>query len=147
MVFFRKIKSFTGSSYQVKILFLRAYFLSGLVKLTLVFLPFSKVLKWQGNINVESPDYSDEISAEFRKSLQAAMRLCRKYTIWKTECYTQALTAKVLLNKKGISGTVYIGFKKEDNGSYIGHAWLRSYDRFITGYEEKNSYTVHSFYS
>jgi hypothetical protein len=147
MTLFRKIKSFSGTTNQVKLLFFKAYILSGLVKLTLVFLPFSKVLKWQGEINIESPECPDQFSAEFRKSLQSAMRLCRKYTIWETECYTQALTAKILLNKKRISGTVYIGFKKEDTGSYMGHAWLRSFDRFITGYEEKNAYTVHSFYS
>jgi hypothetical protein len=147
MLVLRKIKSFTETSYQVKILFFKAYFLSGLVKLTLLFLPFNRVLKWQGSINVESPCFSDEISADFRKSLQSAIRLCSKYTIWKTECYAQALTAKIILNKKGIPGTVYIGFKKSVNGAYMGHAWVRSFDRFICGYEEKNSYTVHSFYS
>lgn len=143
----KKIQSFALSDRTVKILFLRAFFLSAIVKFTLVFLPFRKVLNWQGKINMESPDRRDDESLEFRKSLQSAMRLCDKYTFWKTECYTQALTAKILLNKKGIPGTVYIGFNKSEKGEYTGHAWLRSYDRVITGDTEKNSYTVHSFYS
>jgi hypothetical protein len=143
----KKIQSFASSDRTVKILFLRAFFLSAIVKFTLVFLPFRKVLNWQGKINMESPDRRDDTSLEFRKSLQSAMRLCDKYTFWKTECYTQALTAKILLNKKGIPGTVYIGFNKTEEGEYKGHAWLRSYDRVITGETEKNSYIVHSFYS
>lgn len=147
MLFFKKIKSFSGTSTQVKQLFLQTYFLSGVVKLTLIFLPFSRVLKWQGKVNIESPERHDPPTEEFRKSLQSALRLCNKYTIWKTECYTQALTGKIILNKRGIPGTVYIGFKKDENGTYTGHAWLRSFDRTITGYEEKNSYKVHSLYS
>lgn len=143
----KKIQSFVRTDRTVKILFLRAWFLSAVVKFTLVFLSFRKVLNWQGKINMESPDRPDEASLEFRKCLQSAMRLCDKYTFWKTECYTQALTAKILLNKKGIPGTVYIGFNKTEKGEYKGHAWLRSYDRVITGETEENSYTVHSFYS
>ena len=143
----KKIQSFVRADRTVKILFLRAYFLSAIVKFTLVFLPFRKVLNWQGKFNIESPDRQDDASLEFRKSLQSAMRLCDKYTFWKTECYTQALTAKIILNKKGIPGTVYIGFTKNEKGEYKGHAWLRSYDRVITGDTEKNMYTVHSFYS
>lgn len=143
----KKIQSFVRTDRTVKILFLRAWFLSAVVKFTLVFLSFRKVLNWQGKINMESPDRRDDASLEFRKCLQSAMRLCDKYTFWKTECYTQALTAKILLNKKGIPGTVYIGFNKTEKGEYKGHAWLRSYDRVITGETEENSYTVHSFYS
>jgi len=143
----KKIQSFFRADRTVKILFLRAFLLSAIVKFTLVFLPFRKVMNWQGKINMESPDRRDDASLEFRKSLQSAMRLCDRYTFWKTECYTQALTAKIILNKKGIPGTVYIGFNKTEKGEYKGHAWLRSYDRVITGDTEKNSYTVHSFYS
>jgi Transglutaminase-like superfamily len=143
----KKIQSFASADRTVKMLFLRAFFLSAIVKFTLVFLPFRKVLNWQGKINMESPDRRDDASIEFRKSLQSAMNLCDKYTFWKTECYTQALTAKIILNKKGIPGTVYIGFTKTEKGEYKGHAWLRSYDRVITGDTEKNMYTVHAFYS
>ena len=143
----KKIQSFFRADRTVKILFLRAFLLSAIVKFTLVFLPFRKVMNWQGKINMESPDRRDDASIEFRKSLQSAMNLCDKYTFWKTECYTQALTAKIILNKKGIPGTVYIGFTKNEKGEYKGHAWLRSYDRVITGDSEKNMYTVHSFYS
>ena len=69
------------------------------------------------------------------------MILCNKYTLWKTECYTQAITAKILLNRKDIDGTIYIGFKKDQNGKYLGHAWLRSFDRIITGNIDIYSYS------
>jgi len=143
----QKISSFLSLSREVKCLFFKAYFLSGLVKLTLIFLPFRKVLSWQGQINTSTPQNEDPTTAAFRKSLQQAMILCDKYTLWKTECYTQAITAKILLNRKHIDGTIYIGFKKDQNGKYLGHAWLRSFDRIITGNIDIYSYSVHSFYS
>jgi hypothetical protein len=147
MRLFKKIQSFSRTDSTVKLLFFRAYFLSAFVKFSLIFLPFRRVLTWQGSVHTESPDQPDEASLHFRKSLQSAMRLCDKYTIWKTECYTLALTAKIILNSKGIPGTIYIGFQKNDKGTYKGHAWLRSYDRIITGYSEKHNYLVHSFFT
>lgn len=104
-------------------------------------------MNWQGQINTSTPLTTDPSTLSFRKSLQQAMILCNNYTLWKTECYTQALTAKILLNRKDIAGTIFIGFKKDQNGRYQGHAWLRSFDRIITGDVDINSYTVHSFYS
>ena len=147
MKLLKKIHSFSSTAKAVKILFFKAYFLSGLVKFTLIFLPFKKVLRWKGKVNVESPTHPDEASLSFRKSLQSAMLLCDKYTIWKTECYTRALTAKILLNNHGLPATIYIGFGKNTNGEYKGHAWLRSYDRVITGGEEMNNFAIHTFYT
>jgi hypothetical protein len=147
MKIIQKISAFLSLSREVKILFFKAYFLSGLVKLTLIFLPFRKVLSWQGKINTSSSLNEDQATAVFRKSLQQAMILCNKYTLWETECYTQAITAKILLNRKDIEGTIYIGFKKDQSGKYLGHAWLRSFDRIITGNTDINSYSVHGFYS
>lgn len=147
MVLFKKIKSFSLTNRETKSLFLRAYFLSAFVKFSLIFLPFKKVLQWQGCVNKESPAHPDPDSLDFRKSLQSAIHLCDKYTVWKTECYTKAITAKILLNRKGISGTIYIGFQKDENGRYKGHAWLRSFNTIITGGEEKDRFIVHSFYS
>lgn len=142
-----KIKSFFNTQASLKILFVKAWFLSAIVKFTLIFLPFKKVMDWQGKLNVDTPVIPDQASLKFRQSLQSAMRLCDKYTFWKTECYTQALTAKILLNSKGLPGTLYIGFRKDEQGGYGGHAWLRSYNMIITGFKEMEKFQVHSFYS
>ncbi len=147
MSLYSKLQSFSRTDREVKFLFIRAYFLSAIVKFTLVFLTFKKILKWQGDANIESPLHADQDSLKYRKSIQSAIRLCDKYTFWKTECYTQALTAKILLKRKRIPSTVYIGFLKNNEGTYEGHAWLRSYDMIITGAVEKNLFHVHSFYS
>jgi hypothetical protein len=147
MIALRKIRTAVHADPALRSLFWQAFFLSGIVKFTLVFLPFRKVLAWKGRLGEETPSVPDTASEVYRKNLQSAMRLCNMYTPWRTECYTQAITARILLRRKGLPGTVYIGFQRNSEGTYAGHAWLRSYDRVITGREEMGKYVVHSFYS
>jgi hypothetical protein len=142
-----KLRSFRNAGGEVKILFIRAFFLSAAVRFTMVFLPFKKILAWKGVPGVDSPAEPDPGSLEYRRSLQAALQICAKYTPWKNECYTQALTGKILLSRKGLPGTIYVGFRKNDAGVFEGHAWLRSCDRIICGGAQSEHYTIHSFYS
>ena len=143
----RKIRTAYAADPLLRKLFWRAFWLSAFVKFTLVFLPFRKVMSWQGKLGLESTSGPDPESLGFRKSLQSAMQLCEQYTPWPTECYTLALTARILLRRRQLPGTLYIGFRKKEDGGFAGHAWLRSYDRIITGAEGMEKYVVHSCYS
>jgi hypothetical protein len=131
----------------VRWLLFKAIFISAIVKITLSFLPFKYVLKWLGKINVESEVASHIQSVSIRKDIQIAIAICGRYVFWKTECYTQALTAKLLLNQYHLPSTVYIGFYKDEAGEYKGHAWLRSYDIIITGGKKIDKYIVQSFFT
>ena len=143
----KKWDSFRRTSPTARRLFYRAWFLSGIVRFSLRFLPFSKVLAWKGDVGVESPGHSHPESLEQRLALKRALVLCDRYTPWGTECYTRALTGKILLNRAGLPATVYIGFRKTPEGAYEGHAWLRSYDSLLSGGEQIDRYTVHSCYT
>ena len=110
-------------------------------------MPFKLVLKWLGKINTESDNYAHLQSLIIRKEIKTAVTLCDKYVFWKTECYTQALTGKLLLKKYHLPSTIYIGFYKDEQGSYKGHAWLRSYDMIVTGNKEINKFIVQSFFT
>jgi len=143
---FRKLKSFFLLSSRVKWLLFKAILISGVVRLTLSFLSFKIILKWLGKINVESESLPHPPSLNIRKDIQRAIALCDKYVFWKTECYTQSLTCKLLLKKYHLSSTVYIGFYKDEHGNYKGHAWLRSYDMVITGGTDIDKYIVQTFF-
>ena len=75
------------------------------------------------------------------------MTMVDKYMPWPTECYTLAITAKILLGQRGIPSTIYIGFRKTDQQQFEGHAWLRSFDQVVTGMGKLDSYQVHAYYS
>jgi hypothetical protein len=143
----KKLKTFISLSGRVKWLLIKAIFISAIVKITLLFRPFIKVLNWLGKINIESVYTAHPKSLQIRADVKTAIFLCNKYTFWKTECYTQALTAKLLLRKFHLPSTIYIGFYKDENGKYNGHAWLRSYDMIISGGQEMSKFSIQSYFS
>ncbi len=75
--------------------------------------------------------------------VQLAVARVHRYVPWNTECYTQALTAKYLLQQWGIPSILTIGFKKDQNGEVQGHAWLTINEWVVTGMRhDLNSYIV-----
>ncbi len=147
MLLLRKLKTFFTISGRIKWLLFKAVFISAIVRITLYFLPFKIILNWLGNINIESDNSPHSQSLHKRKEIKTAIAVCDKYVFWKTGCYTQAVTCKLLLKQNNLPSTVYIGFYKDEQGKYIGHAWLRSYDTILTGNGEIDRFTVQSFFT
>ena len=145
--FYRKLSTFWQLSRRTKKLFFKAVLISVVVKITLVFLPFKIVLKWLGKLNEESAAEAHPDSSEIRTELKRALAMCEKYTFWKTECYTVAITGKLILKGYNLPSTLYIGFNKNEGRVYKGHAWLRSYDMILTGGNSINQFKVQSFFT
>lgn len=141
-----KIRTFIHLPLRTKSLFIEALFISLWVKLSLKFLPFKRVLDWLGVAQEESDANADTQTWETRQQVRTALVLCNKYAFWPTECYTLSLTGKLLLKRRKIASTLYIGFKRE-GGNIKGHAWLRANDTYISGYKESRDFWVHSRFS
>ncbi len=133
--------------FSLKLLFFEAFLTSGWVKLTLTFFEPRRVAGWQGRANFETPADPDPATLELRKQVRLVLGLCNSYAPWPTECYTRALTGKLLLKRRAIDSTLYIGFKKDDSGNYKGHAWLRSRDTYITGYYQSQEFSINYIFS
>ena len=147
IAFYRKLCSFWNLSFRTKKLFFKAVYISALVKTTLVFLPFKVVLSWLGKQNTESDRESHPGSEYIRVEIKRALALCGMYTFWKTECYTLALTGKLILKSYKLPSTLYIGFRKNEKGIFEGHAWLRSYDTILIGGIVNGDFKVLSFFT
>jgi hypothetical protein len=48
-------------------------------------------------------------------------------------CLTQALTAYVLLERRGCPTKLRIGVSKDAGGNFVAHAWLEAEDRILIG--------------
>ena len=142
----RKVLRFSRFPKAVKLLFVEALFTSLWVKISLKFFPFKRVLTWQGAVNKESDRNPQPDTLFIRKNIKTALQLCNRYSLWPTECYTLSLTGKLLLRRRNISSTIYIGFKK-DEGKYKGHAWLRANDIYISGFKESKEFQVTLLFS
>lgn len=75
----------------------------------------------------------DEELAAARRIAWAIHRVS-PYTPWESNCFPQALTAKLLLRRRGIPSTLYLGAAfKEDRSGMEAHAWLRCGPMYVTG--------------
>lgn len=142
----RKIRTLRQLPFEAVSLFAQAIFISTCVKLALLLLPFKIIKPYLGCPGKESD--KDAINdSTYLRNVQTALRLCNKYTPWKTNCYVLALTGKILLNRKNTVSTLYFGFRKTDNNEYEGHAWLRSGSIIISGKQNIPSYHVQSYFT
>jgi len=143
----KKLDTFLRLPKGTRRLFAEALITSAMVKFCLLLFPFRYVLHWMGTAQAESGQMPDEASLLVRKNIKSALQLCCKYTPWRTECYTLALTGKLLLKRRNISSTLYLGFIKDGDGKRKGHAWLRACDTYIAGYKESVDYPVNFTFS
>jgi hypothetical protein len=142
-----KFNTLTALPFKTKLLFIEALVTSGWVKICLTFFPFNSVMNWLGTVNMESATGQQEQTLALRREIKSAINLCRKYAPWRTECYTMSLTGRIMLKRRNLTSTLYIGFKKDEAGKYMGHAWLRADDLYISGYKESVGFTVNFIFS
>lgn len=127
-------------------LLLEAVCTSAYVRATLSFLPFKKVAGWLGKHNeINNTELKDVMPVV--KKVRFVIELCDKYTPWTTECYTRALTGKIMLQRRNISSTLYLGFKREENKQLEGHAWLQCSGVTVTGFCDFSKFQVHSYFT
>ena len=125
--------------------FLEAIVISAVVRFTLSFLSPTIRLRWMGKA-VELVDENGEVSL-VNKQVAAKVKLAvsrvDRYMPWGTECYTQALTAKLMLVKRKVSTLLVVGFRKDEAGEIQGHAWLKIGPYYITGFRHDiDSYVI-----
>ena len=151
MNFFKKIwrksRTFSRIPGSKKFLFAEAFFTSLMVKTTLVFLPFRIVVKWLGSSQSELLAPKPESNTEIITGIRLIIKMCDKNVPWKTECYTNALTAKIMLKRRKLVSTLYFGFYKDNSGKLIGHAWLQSSGIIVSGFCNFSKFQVHSVFS
>ena len=119
--------------------------ISATVRFTLSFLSPTIRLRWMGTA-VESVNEADEISLvnkQLAARVKVAVTRVDRYVPWGTECYTQALTAKLMLRKRNVCTVLVVGFRKDEAGEIQGHAWLKIGPYYITGFRHDiDSYVI-----
>lgn len=107
------------------------FFLSGWNRFQMLYRPFPVISRRWGRPGLET----DTLTAnrEMVKFVSWAVPAVCKRTPWKSLCLVQAMTARQLLLKQGISCTMYMGACRDEQGNAQAHAWLRSGDVLVTG--------------
>jgi hypothetical protein len=122
-------------------LFLEAMLTLLMVKLMIIVLPMRFYSRYLGNQHSESAQTDVEKNAQVIRNISKGLVRARKATPWPTRCLVDAITAKWMLNRRGVSSTLYLGVAKDDD-KMIAHAWLRSGQAMVTGRQGIQKFTV-----
>ena len=141
----RKTKTFLFKiSMEDKLLFLEAFFLTGIMRFKILKKPFNKLKEEMGTYNKESKEDVDLSEYRICNKERWIVTTISKYTPWESLCLVQALTVQKMLKKRNISTTIYLGVNKLNN-EMKAHAWIRCGKMYITGGNGAGYATVAKF--
>lgn len=138
----RKIKRFFVVNNLERSLFIQAFVICGYYRLLVFFAPMRYYIKRLGAKGVESPFLSIDDKSNEIKQVMKSIRRALRFLPGTTKCLAKAISAKLMLRRRGIVSTIYLGVAKEGNEKLIAHAWLRCGDMIVTGAEEKDKFTA-----
>ena len=122
-------------------LFRLEVFITAIYASLLLVLPFSWVKKKVLIKSFETKKSPPWVSTKYLLNISYVIPRLEKYLPWTYQCYQQALTARLLLNRRNQANALSIGHKLHA-GKMVFHAWTSCQELVITGYQEVLSYHV-----
>lgn len=141
----RKIAAFMRRPLWIRLWFAPVWVLLGVCKLLIFTAPFRRFSPWLGVCTDLSPwvPLVDERQAMLASRIGQVVRLAVRYTPWDSNCFPQALAARVLLGMYGIPYAMYFGVMRQGGAAKMeAHAWVASGQVRVTGGESFDRFTV-----
>lgn len=139
---FRRLNKFFRLPWPEKVLYTEAFYLTGAVRLAVLLLPFRTLAPLLGRHMAESPAEENAVTLEAARRVGQAVETVSRHTPWDSKCLVQAIAGKIMLRRRGIGSTLYLGVDRDDNRGLVAHAWLRCGEAFLTGGRGRELYTV-----
>jgi hypothetical protein len=138
-------RTFGRLTWAKRRLLAEAVFCLALARLSVLTVPFRRLSRRLGTHGRESSTEAHaaptvRVLGEIVWSLQAASRRLP----WRCACLEQGIAGKIMLRRRGIASTLYLGVAREAQAgsAAAAHAWLRSGHFVVTGAAGRERYTV-----
>lgn len=128
-----------------KIAFLEAFLWLGLARGGVLLFPFRSIAPYLGRLNQETPEVGIQSERAVVEQIAWAIATSSRYTPWRSNCLARAIAAKIMLRRRKIASTLYLGLKKNAD-RLEAHAWLRAGEKIVTGGTIKSQFKVISFF-
>ena len=138
----KQIVSFMKLRGRTKLLFIEAFITLGLSRALIRILKFKRIAKLLGRRNMETEHSDAGIDIKLINRIALSIRCVSKHTPWRSNCLVQAYAAELMLARRKIASTLYLGVGKDKDGAMIAHAWLRCGNRFVAGGDGSTKYTI-----
>ena len=124
-----------------------SWLLLGCTRMMIVVLPFSlvrRLLSAGHNSPADLPRLSS-VDEGRSHSIAESIAIASTRTPWQSECYPQALTARLELMAARIPHVVTFGLRRDDEGTLKAHAWVRAGNVWVSGGDSSDYTVVGSF--
>ncbi len=141
----RKTKTFLAAPLWVQLGFVPTYLLLGIAKFLIFNIPFRTLAPHLGLSRAPAP-WLPLISPSQEQRARLISRLVQmtaKYTPWTSNCFPQAIVAKLLLGLYRMPYIIYFGVQRDQaTGAMKAHAWVVSGRVRVTGGFSFDQFTV-----
>lgn len=139
MTYLQRFKTLTWSQRR---LLLEAYLWLGLARAAVLTLPFQRIMRALGQTTqAPAPQPAPQTLPELRQ-IAWAIHTISSRTPWHSNCLAQALAGQIMLRRRGMASTLYLGVQNDGTAGFTAHAWLRSSDLIVTGGGQLERYKV-----
>lgn len=145
------VRDFVRFGRRDQIRLLAVWSLLGFTRLAILLLPFTVIRRLLGEHQATGPGPTDTQvppldgrSWARASTIGAHIGYAAARTPWKSECYPQALTARLLLGLRHIPHRTSFGLKRED-GTLAAHVWVSAGDIAVCGGDGRDYTEVASF--
>lgn len=114
-------------------LYIEATFWLGISRIAILILPFRWIAPLLGTHMASSDENDENGDRETIISVSRAIRTMSRHLPWECKCLAQAISGKMMLRRRQIPSTLYLGVAKKEDGDLNAHAWLRAGDIIILG--------------
>jgi len=128
-------------------LYLEVTFWLGLSRLAILVLPFRWTARFLGVHMASSAEVDLNEDRATAIAVARAIRIMSRHLPWECKCLAQAIAGKIILQKRHIPTTLYLGVTKKKDGDLNAHAWLRAGDIIILGGGGLDRFAVVSTFS
>lgn len=136
----RRLSRFRRLTWKMRLLFVTAYFLMGVVRLGILVLPFKYIAPLLGEKNRSTTAQVERVVLMKAVKIGFAVETTSRFTPWESKCLVRAITAQLLLRVSRTPSTLYLGMSKDESNKLIAHAWLRCGDLILTGESESKNF-------
>ena len=141
----RKCISFWNLSLFIKLWFLPVWMLLGISKVMILTLEFRRIAPYFGQPAGTTPWLPLITNKQISRALLIGrlIKISARYTPWESNCFPQAISARILLGLYQIPYILYFGLMREKATQEIkAHAWVLAGKVNVTGGKNFGQFTV-----
>jgi hypothetical protein len=144
-IFVRKAHSFWRGSTFEKLWLLPAWLMLGISRFLILTIHFRRMAPWLGNRAGVNPwvPLIDPVAEARAVHIGQVISTASRYTPWVSNCFPQAVTARILLGLYGVPYCLFFGVSRDSaDADMKAHAWVAAGRVRVTGGTSFGQFTV-----